>query len=221
MTLSLRTQFEHAFDDLRSALSTMGQQVENSIRTSVEALQRRDLNNAEIVIKNEATINQMHHEIDDLCLRLLATEQPVATDLRQIVGALNVISQLERIGDLAEHIARVAQRLAAEELIKELIAIPLMADECCLMVSDSVSSFVNQDSELAEKVSARDNKVDAIYSQLFRELLTYMMENSKNISQATALLFVAKQLERIGDHTTNICEAVIFVATGKHVDLNR
>ena len=221
MTPPLRAQYDHAFDELREALTTMGQQVERAIRGSVRALEEHDLCGAELVFRDENTVNRMHHDIDDSCLRLLATEQPVATDLRQIVGTLNVIAQLERIGDLAVHVARVAQRLASEPLIKELIAIPLMADETCAMLRDSVHSFVTQDSALAEQVSARDNKVDEIYSQLFRELLTYMMETPRNITQASSLLFVAKQLERVGDHTTNICEAVIFVTTGKHVDLNR
>jgi phosphate transport system protein len=221
VTPPLRAQYDHAFDELREALTTMGQQVERAIRGSVRALEEHDLCGAELVFRDENTVNRMHHDIDDSCLRLLATEQPVATDLRQIVGTLNVISQLERIGDLAVHVARVAQRLASEPLIKELIAIPLMADETCAMLRDSVHSFVTQDSALAEQVSARDNKVDEIYSQLFRELLTYMMETPRNITQASSLLFVAKQLERVGDHTTNICEAVIFVTTGKHVDLNR
>ena len=221
MTPPLRAQYDHAFDELCDALTTMGQQVERGIRGSVRALAEHDVNGAELVLRDEDTVNRMHHDIDDSCLRLLATEQPVATDLRQIVGTLNVISQLERIGDLAVHVARVAQRLASEQLIKELIAIPLMADETCAMLRDSVRSFVTQDSALAEQVSARDNKVDEIYSQLFRELLTYMMETPRNITQASSLLFVAKQLERVGDHTTNICEAAIFVITGKHVDLNR
>lgn len=221
MTPPLRAQYDHAFDELRDALTAMGQQVERAIRGSVRALAENDLRGAEQVLGDENIVNRMHHDIDDFCLRLLATEQPVATDLRQIVSALNVISQLERIGDLAVHVARVAQRLASEPLIKELIAIPLMADETCAMLRDSVRSFVTQDSALAEQVSARDNKVDEIYSQLFRELLTYMMETPRNITQASSLLFVAKQLERAGDHTTNICEAVIFVTTGKHVDLNR
>ena len=221
MTPPLRAQYDHAFDELREALTAMGQQVERAIRGSVRALEEHDLRGAELVFREENTVNRMHHDIDDSCLRLLATEQPVATDLRQIVGTLNVIAQLERIGDLAVHVARVAQRLASEQLIKELIAIPLMADETCAMLRDSVRSFVTQDSALAEQVSARDNKVDEIYSQLFRELLTYMMETPRNITQASSLLFVAKQLERVGDHTTNICEAVIFVTTGKHVDLNR
>ena len=221
MTPPLRAQYDHAFDELREALTAMGEQVERAIRGSVRALAERDVRGAEQVLGDENLVNRMHHDIDDFCLRLLATEQPVATDLRQIVSALNVISQLERIGDLAVHVARVAQRLASETLIKELIAIPLMADETCAMLRDSVRSFVTQDSALAEQVSARDNKVDEIYSQLFRELLTYMMETPRNITQASSLLFVAKQLERAGDHTTNICEAVIFVTTGKHVDLNR
>ena len=217
----LRSEFDRAMNQLNASLTAMGERVRTSIRRSVQALEEQDVDRADEVLQAEDLVNVMHHDIDDVCLRLLATEQPVATDLRQIVGALNVIAQLERIGDLAVHVARVAQRLASEQLIKRLIDIPLMADETCAMVQDSVRSFVTRDPALAESVAARDNKVDEMYAQLFRELLTYMIETPTNITQATSLLFVAKQLERAGDHTTNICEAVIFVVTGRHADLNR
>lgn len=217
----LRSEFDRAMNQLNASLTAMGELVRTSIRRSVQALEEQDVNRADEVLQAEDLVNVMHYDIDDACLRLLATEQPVATDLRQIVGALNVIAQLERIGDLAVHVARVAQRLASEQLIKRLIDIPLMADETCAMVQDSVRSFVTRDRALAESVAVRDNKVDEMYAQLFRELLTSMIETPKNITQATSLLFVAKQLERAGDHTTNICEAVIFVVTGRHADLNR
>ena len=118
----------------------------------------------------------MHHDIDDSCLRLLATEQPVATDLRQIVGTLNVIGQLERIGDLAVHVASVAQRLAPEQFSRDLTAIMQMADDVCAMVRDSLQAFVTQDEAMAEQASARDRKVDEIYSSIFRDLLSFMME---------------------------------------------
>jgi phosphate transport system protein len=163
----------------------------------------------------------MHHDIDDSCLRLLATEQPVATDLRQIIGTLGVIAQLERIGDLAVHVASVAQRLAPEQFSRGVGAIMQMAEDVCAMVGDSLQAFVSQDAAMAEQVSARDRKVDEVYANIFRDLLSYMMENTRNVAQASSLLFVAKQLERVGDHSTNICESVIFVTTGKHVDLNR
>ena len=208
-------------EQLRGALLVMGQQVERSIRGSVNALGRHDVNAAVVVLRDEAEVNRMHHEIDDSCLRLLATEQPVATDLRQIVGTLNVIGQLERIGDLAVHVARVAQRLAPEQFSRAVGAIMQMAEDVCTMVGDSLQAFVSQDAASAEQVSARDRKVDEVYANIFRDLLSYMMENTRNVAQASSLLFVAKQLERVGDHSTNICESVIFVTTGKHVDLNR
>ena len=208
-------------EQLRGALLVMGQQVERSIRGSVNALGRHDMNAAVVVLREEADVNRMHHEIDDSCLRLLATEQPVATDLRQIVGTLNVIGQLERIGDLAVHVASVAQRLAPEQFSRGLGAIMQMAEDVCAMVGDSLQAFVSQDAARAEQVSARDRKVDEVYANIFRDLLSYMMENTRNVAQASSLLFVAKQLERVGDHSTNICESVIFVTTGKHVDLNR
>ena len=221
MPSSLRSQFDQSIDELTNALSVMANRVETSVRNGVEALVSHDIDLAEKVFAEETYINDMHNNIEDSCLRLLATEQPVATDLRRIVGAISVNAQLERIGDLAVHVARVAQRIAGERYIKELIDIPRMSREVCQMILESVRSFVEQNSVIAEEISSRDKVVDDIYSQVFRELLTYMMENPKNISQATSLLFVAKQLERVGDHTTNICEGVIFVTTGRHVDLNR
>ena len=208
-------------EQLRGALLVMGRQVERSIRGSVNALGQHDVAAAEVVLRQESEVNRMHRDIDDSCLRLLATEQPVATDLRQIVGTLNVIGQLERIGDLAVHVASVAQRLAPEQFSRGLSAIMQMADEACAMIHDSLQAFVTQDEAMAEQVSARDRKVDEIYANIFRDLLSFMMENTRNVAQASSLLFVAKQLERSGDHSTNICEAVIFVTTGKHVDLNR
>ena len=217
----LRGQFDLSMEQLRRALLLMGQHVERSIRGSVNALRQHDVNTAVAVQQQEAEVNQMHHDIDDSCLRLLATEQPVATDLRQIVGTLNVIGQLERIGDLAVHVASVAQRLAPEQFSRGVSAIMRMADDVCAMVHDSLQAFVTLDAAMAEQVSARDRKVDDIYANIFRDLLSFMMEDASNVAQATSLLFVAKQLERAGDHSTNICEAVIFVTTGKHVDLNR
>lgn len=208
-------------EQLRGALLVMGQQVERSIRGSVNALGQHDVAAAEVVLRQEAEVNRMHHDIDDSCLRLLATEQPVATDLRQIVGTLGVISQLERIGDLAVHVARVAQRLAPEQFSRGLSAIMQMADDVCAMIGDSLQAFVTQDAAMAEQVSARDHKVDEVYASIFRDLLSFMMEDTGNVAQASSLLFVAKQLERAGDHSTNICESVIFVTTGKHIDLNR
>ena len=208
-------------EQLRGALLVMGQQVERSIRGSVNALGRHDVAAADVVLRQEAEVNRMHHDIDDSCLRLLATEQPVATDLRQIIGTLGVIAQLERIGDLAVHVASVAQRLAPEQFSRGVGAIMQMAEDVCAMVRDSLQAFVTQDAAMAEQVSARDRKVDEIYANLFRDLLSFMMEDANNVAEASSLLFVAKQLERVGDHSTNICESVIFVTTGKHVDLNR
>ena len=217
----LRGQFDLSMEQLRGALLVMGQQVERSIRGSVKALGRHDVSAAVVVLREEAEVNRMQHDIDDSCLRLLATEQPVATDLRYIVGTLNVIGQLERIGDLAVHVASVAQRLAPEQFSRGVNAIMQMADDVCAMVGDSLQAFVSRDAAMAEQVSARDRTVDEVYADIFRDLLSFMTEDARNVPQASALLFVAKQLERAGDHSTNICEAVIFVTTGKHVDLNR
>ena len=165
----LRGQFDLSMEQLRGALLVMGQQVERSIRGSVNALGQHDVAAAEVVLRQESEVNRMHRDIDDSCLRLLATEQPVATDLRQIVGTLNVIGQLERIGDLAVHVASVAQRLAPEQFSRGLSAIMQMADEACAMIRDSLQAFVTQDEAAAEQVSARDRKVDEIYANIFRD----------------------------------------------------
>ena len=206
-------------EQLRGALLVMGQQVERSIRGSVNALSRHDVAAADVVLRQEAEVNRMHHDIDDSCLRLLATEQPVATDLRFIITSVHVVIALERIGDLAVHVAKVAQKLASEKYIKPLISMNLMADRAKQMVRDSVHAFVNRDEPAAQDVAAGDDLIDNTYSQMFRELLTYMMESPKTIAQAQTLLFVAKQYERVGDQATNICEAAVYVTTGQRVEL--
>ena len=150
----------------------------------------------------------------------MAREQPVATDLRFIMTSLHVVIALERIGDLAVHVARSAQKLASETYIKPLISMNLMADRAKQMVRESVHAFVIRDDQAAQDVAAGDDLIDNTYSQMFRELLTYMMESPKTIAQAQTLLFVAKQYERVGDQATNICEAAAYVATGQRVELN-
>jgi phosphate transport system protein len=221
MAIRTRGHFDRAIASVAASVTEMADRVAGAITRSVRALQEQDAALADQVVAEEASINHTHDAIEDSCVQLLATEQPVATDLRRILGFIAVVANLERIGDNVAHIARVAQRLASETPIRELDTIPRMAQQTESMVRDAVSSFNDLDTAAAQRVSAQDNEVDEAYSHVFRELLTHMTENPENASQATSLSFVAKQLERIGDHTTNICEGVVFVTTGKHVDLNR
>ena len=172
------------------------------------------------MIDGDDRLDDMELTIEDICAKLIAREQPVATDLRTILTALKIITDLERMADHAVDIAKIAIRLKDEIYIKPLIDLPRMADIAIQMVKDSLEAYVDHDAEKAEEITRRDDVVDGINRQIFRELLTYMMENQKNITQATNFLFVSKYLERIGDHATNVCEWVIYAATGERKELN-
>ena len=217
----LRGNFEQEIEGLQDSIKTMGELAEQSVKMALIGLVEKETESAERSLELEDKINQLQTDIDDDCTRLIATEQPVATDLRMLLTTLSVVASLERIGDMAVHIARVAIKLADQPYIKRLIDIPRMGDIARSMIVDSVRSYVARDAAMAKEVASRDDQLDDTYSQLFRELLTYMMENAKVIDQAMSLLFCAKQIERMGDLTTNISEAVMFVTTGKRVDLNR
>lgn len=199
---------------------SLSQAVESALAQAAKALLNQNEELAEQVIVGEDAVNTAAYGVEDYVNTLVAREQPVATDLRFIITSLHVVIALERIGDLAVHVARVAQKLAAETYIKPLISMNLMADRAAQMVRDSVQAFLSRDEQAAHDVAAGDDLIDNTYSQLFRELLTYMMESPKTIAQAQTLLFVAKQFERTGDHATNICEAAVYVATGRRVELN-
>ena len=216
----LRHQFEREIGELEQRLLGLSQAVETALAQAAKALLNQNEELAEQVIVGEDAVNTTAYGVEDYVNALVAREQPVATDLRFIITSLHVVIALERIGDLAVHVARVAQKLAAETYIKPLISMNLMADRAAQMVRDSVQAFLSRDEQAAHDVAAGDDLIDNTYSQLFRELLTYMMESPKTIAQAQTLLFVAKQFERTGDHATNICEAAVYVATGRRVELN-
>jgi phosphate transport system protein len=216
----LRHQFEREIEELQQRLLNLAQAVESALGQATKALLSQNEEMAEHVIVGEDSVNTATYEIEDYVYMLVAREQPVATDLRFIMTSLHVVIALERIGDLAVHVARVAQKLASETYIKPLISMNLMADRAKQMVRESVHAFVSRDDQSAQDVAAGDDLIDNTYSQMFRELLTYMMESPKTIAQAQTLLFVAKQYERVGDQATNICEAAAYVATGQRVELN-
>jgi phosphate transport system protein len=216
----LRHQFEREIEELQQRLLDLARAVESALGQATKALLNQNEEMAEHVIVGEDSVNTATYEIEDYVYMLVAREQPVATDLRFIMTSLHVVIALERIGDLAVHVARSAQKLASETYIKPLISMNLMADRAKQMVRESVHAFVSRDDQSAQDVAAGDDLIDNTYSQMFRELLTYMMESPKTIAQAQTLLFVAKQYERVGDQATNICEAAAYVATGQRVELN-
>jgi phosphate transport system protein len=194
--------------------------VETAIERSIAALKQRDAGLAQQVIDDDKQINKMRFQIEEECLTLIATQQPAASDLRATIAATHVAVELERMGDHCTGIADITIRMLDQPLLKPLIDIPLMANIAREMTRGALDAFVRRDAELARQLVKRDDEIDQLYQQIFRELLTYMLEDPKNISRATYLLWVAHNLERIGDRATNLCERAIFISTGQLADLN-
>ncbi len=223
MAIRLHTDrhYEAELKDLHVKILEMGGFVEKQIAGAVAALIERNDDQARGIIDRDHSVNRMDVEIDDLCLRLLALHQPAAKDLRLITTGLKITTDLERIGDMAVNICERILELNREPQLKPLIDLPRMADVEQHMLRESLDSFVREDVELALAVCREDDIIDGLNSQLFRELLSYMAEDPRTIGRAIPLLFIAKYLERIGDHATNIAEMVVFMVKGKsirHVD---
>ncbi|HVQ65785.1 MAG TPA: phosphate signaling complex protein PhoU [Terriglobia bacterium] len=210
-------QFEQQLRALKDKLLLMSHHAEKMIADSIRALVERRPSLAEDVIKSDDTMDQLELVIDNMCYEILALEQPVARDLRFIATALKIVRDIERIGDIAVNIAERATELIQEPEMKRLIDLPIMAEASQRILKDSLDAFVNSDVELAEKVIRDDQFIDDCYEQIFRELLTYMMEDTKYISRALKVIFIAKHLERVGDHSANIAEMVIFLVRGQDI----
>jgi len=209
--------YESMLGKLRTSVLEMGGLVEDQIAQAVRALVDRNEALARATIERDHTVNRLDVEIDDLSIKLLALHQPAARDLRLITTALKITTDLERIGDMAEHIAERAVELSAELPIKPLIDIPRMADLARDMLHRSLDAFVREDTDLALAVCTSDDAIDHLHDQVVRELLSFMVEDPKVISRAMRLLFVSKYLERVGDHATNIAEMVIFMVKGRSI----
>jgi phosphate transport system protein len=209
--------FVQELDELRQHLLTMSGLVESGIYTSVQALVRRDRELAQQVFKNEARINQMEIEIDDMAVSLLALQQPMAADLRLITSAIKINNDLERMGDLAVNIVERALSLMRDPEIKPLVDIPRMASMAEEMVRKTLDAFVKKDIELARSILVGDDAVDALRDAIYHELIRFMQNRPEAIPQAIDLLFVARNLERIADHATNIAEDVLFLVQGVDV----
>ena len=209
--------YEQQLRVLKEKLLLMSHKAEQMISDSIRSLVDRRPTLASEVISRDDEIDKLEIEIDNLCYEILALEQPVARDLRFIATALKIVKDIERIGDIAVNIAERALELIQEPELKRLVDLPIMAEAAQKILKESLDAFVNSDAELAEAVITNDNVVDDLYEQMFRELLTYMLEDTRSISRAIKLIFIAKHLERVGDHSANIAEMVIFLVRGQDI----
>ena len=198
----------------------MGGMVEKSIARALDALTRRDLVASDQVIQEDDYIDSKRFEIEEQCIDLIATQQPMARDLRILITMLHITVELERMGDYAEGIARINSLMAGEPTLKPLIDIPRMAEKATNMLRRSMDALVNRDTVTARQVCNDDDEVDALYDQVYRELLLYMIQDPSTIQRATYLLWVAHDLERIADRATNVAERVVYLVTGKMEEIN-
>ena len=209
--------FQEELETLKGRLLEMGGLAEERVRASVEGLVARDVDLLGTVLTGDEPINRMHIEVDNRAFRLLALHQPMATDLRAIVAAVKINSDLERVGDLAVNIAEAAARYLGHAPVKQLIDIPRMGSIAQGMLRDSLDAYVKRDMDLARAVLNCDDELDALKTQVFRELLTYMLQDPHTIEPSLDLILISRHLERIGDHATNVAEDVIFMVSAKDV----
>jgi phosphate transport system protein len=209
--------FQEELQQLKSRLLEMGGLAEEQVRLAVKGLVDRDRDLIEQVLTGDEPLNALHIEIDNRCFTLLALHQPMASDLRSIVSAVKINTDLERVGDLAINIAEAARRYAQHAPVKKLIDIPRMATVAQSMLRDALDAFVRQDTQLAQLVLNEDDTLDSLKTQIFRELLTYMLQDPTTIEPALDLILISRHLERIGDHATNIAEDVIFIVSARDV----
>lgn len=217
MPLQNRSILDKELNELRTTILQMTSLVDTAIEQAMAALDQRDVALAQLVISNDQQVNQLRYEIEETSLRLLATQQPMAGDLRVVIAAIHLAVELERIGDHASGIARLVARLDSEDQIDSLHKLPKMARRARQMLQECVAAFINKDAEAAKTMIGRDDKIDKQYNKLFQETLEEMRDDNY-IRRATFLLWVGHNLERIGDRSTNIAERVIFMTTGEFIE---
>ena len=215
-----RKVFEANIQELHNDLIRMGSIVEKQIHDCIDALVTQNTELAEKIIKDDDIVDLMEREIEDKAIKLIAMQQPLAIDLRNIFTTTKIVTDLERMADHAVDVAKITLRLKDEKYVKQLISIPRMGELVVLMIRDALDAYVAGDLEKAYEVCKRDDEVDDIYKEVFNELLQLMIDNKNTVNQATQLLFICKWLERIADHTTNICEWTIYLVTGEKINLN-
>lgn len=219
----MREVFQEKLKELEKEVIEMGEMVIIAINRSIEALKSRDLDEAKNIINDDLLINKRRWDIEEECISLISTQQPVATDLRALITILNIITELERMGDHAEGIARVVIMYGDKPLIKPLIDIPRMAEKVTSMIKRSLDALVNRDETTARKICDEDDEIDNLHEQVYRELITFMLEDPKKITGSTYLTWVSRHLERIADRVTNICERIIYLVTGvmEEIDVSK
>ena len=216
----VRADFDQQLSALQQEVEVLAGIVEKSINRAVDGLKRRDLEESQRVIQDDDYIDQKRFEIEERCIDLIATQQPMARDLRVIIALLHIVVELERMGDYAEGIAKISMAMGDSPPLKPLIDIPRMAEKATGMLRDSIDCLLNRDLVKANQVCQADDEVDELYDQVYRELLLFMIQDPQTIQRATYLLWVSHDLERIADRATNIAEQVIFLVTGKLTEIN-
>ena len=215
-----RETFERELQRIQDEMLVLGSMVEKAIIESVENLKRRDLEGARQLIVEDRLLNEKRFAIEDEALILIATQQPMAGDLRTIAAVLAIISELERIGDYAKGISKINLMMGEAPLLKPLVDIPRMAEKARDMLHQALEAFVQRDVDLARAIPDEDDEVDALYNQVYREFLTFIINDPATIDQATYLLWAAHNLERAADRVTNICERVVFTVTGEMMEMD-
>lgn len=220
MTSFTRATLDRDLHALQDDILRLGGMLEAAISRAMDCLARRDLQLARQIVADDARLNALRFHVEEACVNLIATQQPAASDLRAVVATIITVSELERMGDYAAGIAKTVLKMGDEPLLKPLLDLPRMADECRAMMRRALDAYVTRDAEAARVVAAQDDVIDGLYNQIFRELMTYIVEDPQTISRALYLLFAAHNFERIGDRAVNICERVIFMASGELKELN-
>jgi len=215
----LRKTFETEIQQVKDDVLVLGSMVEKAILDTVEALKKRDLKASEEILEADKLINKKRFDIENKLMVLIATQQPMAHDLRLLASTMEIISELERMGDYAKGIANINIRMGDEPLLKPLIDIPRMAQKGVDMLHRALTAFINEDLETAKSLPVEDDEVDALYNQIYRELMTFVIQDPKTIERANWLLWVGHNLERVADRVTNICERTIFIATGEMTEI--
>ncbi len=217
--MSVRSEYDHKLVELKHELIRMASLVEEVLAGAMRALIAHDAADAQKIIDSDDEIDELQMDIEDQCITLIATQQPLAKDLRVIFAAIKMGTDLERIADYGVGVARLAIQLKDEVYVKPLVDLPRMTDIACEMLRLSVRAFTESSEELAVEAASHDAEMDALFKQVYRELMTYVLESPKNIHQMISFVLIARYLERVGDHITNVCEWIVYNATGKRVDL--
>jgi phosphate transport system protein len=215
-----RELFRKHINKLEDEMMDMGCTVAAAIGRAICALKDRDINAAKKIIDDDVAINRKRWETEENCINLIALQQPVASDLRELIAILNIITDLERIGDYAEGVAKIVIMLGKEPLVKPLADIPQMADKGIDMLNRSLKAFINRDSDIAKKICDEDDEVDKLYDKTYHELLSCMIAKPDTVTNATCLIWAAHNFERIADRVTNICERTVFLVTGSMQKIN-